>query len=154
MRHDVHTTDRGVRICVLPGKKSAHDFIVKYVEPGGRLRTPQHVHLIVELYVKQAHDATTTLALRDHLLGVYGQIAPVTAFPPSLQVFRPVHAEPFKELDAVGEFSVEFLLVVSELIFIQEKTNYPDGSMTERLYHAFGVEDRFKVISRATFRGR
>jgi hypothetical protein len=152
--HHCYKTGRDVAIVVLPGVKSTHDFIVKYSEPGRRLRTPQHVHLIVELYVKQAHNAALTHALRDHLLSVYSRIIPVTAFPPALQVFQPSDPERFKDLDAVGEFTVEFLLVVNELIFIQEKTNYPAGSMTERLYRAFGVEDRFKVISRATFRGR
>ena len=31
----------------------------------------------------------------------------------------------FEDLNKVGEFSVEFLMVVTELILIQEKTNYP-----------------------------
>lgn len=153
LAHTVHTTRQGVEICVIPGKKSTHDFIVKYTEPGKRARTPQHVHLIVELYVKQAHDSATTLALRDHLLAVYDRITPVTSFPPSLQVFRPTDPASFHSLDAVGEFSVEFMLVVSELIFIQEKTNYPAGSMTQKLYRDFGSKDRFAVIRSATFRG-
>src|SRR5450759_1174121 len=151
--HPVHTTLSGVEICVAPGVKSEHDFIVKYSAPGKRARTPQHVHLVVELYVKQAHDPQTTIALRDHLLRLYDRVVPVTAFPPSLQVFKAQDVTPFQVLDAVGEFSVEFMLVVSEMILIQEKTNYPAGSMTQRLYRDFGVKDRFAVISAATFRG-
>ena len=149
----IYTTQNGTQICVLPGTKSAHDFIVKYTEPGKRARTPQHVHLIVELYVKQAHDARATIALRDHLLNVYDRIVPVSSFPPSLQVFQANDSARFQALDAVGEFSVEFMLVVSELIFIQEKTNYPAGSMTQKLYQDFGIKDRFAVIRSATFRG-
>jgi len=53
----------------------------------------------------------------------------------------------------VGEFTIEFLLVVTELIGIQEKTNYPEGSLTESLYRDFGVADRFSVIQKATWRG-
>lgn len=60
----------------------------------------------------------------------------------------------FKELDKVGEFSVEFILVVTELIGIQEKTNYPEGSLTESLYKDFGIKDRFSVIQKATWRNR
>jgi hypothetical protein len=60
----------------------------------------------------------------------------------------------FTELDKVGEFSVEFLLVVTELIMIQEKTNYPQGSLTQKLYADFGIKDRFSVIQSAVFRGR
>ena len=64
------------------------------------------------------------------------QIKPINSFPPHLQFFKPEHVEQFKELDAVGEFTVEFLLVVTELMAIQEKTNYPEGSLTESLYKA------------------
>jgi hypothetical protein len=153
MLSQVYTTRNGVDVCVAPGTKSAHDFIVKYAERGKRARTPQHVHLVVELYVKQAHDPQITIALRDHLLQIYDRVVPVTEFPPSLQVFQLSDIVPFQRLDEVGEFSVEFMLVVSELIFIQEKTNYPAGSMTQRLYRDFGVKDRFAVISAATFHG-
>jgi len=57
------------------------------------------------------------------------QIRPVNSFPPTLQFFKPEHVEPFKELDKVGEFTVEFLLIAIELVAIQEKTNYPTGTV-------------------------
>jgi len=52
----------------------------------------------------------------------------------------------------VGEFPIEFLLVVTELLAIQEKTNYPKGSLTENLYRDFGVKDRFSVIQKAVLK--
>jgi len=55
-------------------------------------------------------------------------------FPPSLQFFKPEHCKPFIGLDNIGEFSIEFLLVAIELVAIQEKTNYPNGTVTENLY--------------------
>lgn len=82
------------------------------------------------------------------------QIKPVNSFPPSLQFFKPEHTEPFKDLDKVGEFTVEFLLVAIELVAIQEKTNYPLGSLTENLYKDFGIKDRFSVIQKAVWRGK
>jgi hypothetical protein len=54
----------------------------------------------------------------------------------------------------VGECTVEFLLVAIELVAIQEKTNYPLGSLTENLYKDFGVKDRFSVIQKAVWRGK
>ncbi|MEM4293199.1 MAG: hypothetical protein QXJ27_03415, partial [Thermoplasmata archaeon] len=151
----IYTTKKNVRIEVDPGKKlqSPYDFKVKFREPGKRERTPKHVHLIVEMYVKYAYNPELTLKLRDHILSMFSQIKPVNTFPPSLQFFKPEHVEQFKELDAVGEFTVEFLLVVTELIGIQEKTNYPTGSLTESLYRDFGVKDRFSVIQKAVWRG-
>jgi hypothetical protein len=81
-------------------------------------------------------------------------IKPANSFPPSLQFFKPEHVEKFKKLDNFGEFSVEFLLVVIELIAIQEKTNYPSGTLTEELYKDLFVKDRFSVIQKATWRNK
>ncbi len=150
----VYTTKANVQIGVYPGRKpeSPYDFIVKFREPGKRERTPAHVHLIVEMYVKHAHNPSLTLKLKEHILEMLSQIKSVNSFPPSLQFFKPEHIEPFKELDKVGEFTVEFLLVVTELMAIQEKTNYPEGSLTESLYKDFGVKDRFSVIQKAVLR--
>jgi hypothetical protein len=152
----VYTTKTNVRFEVYTGSKqqSPYDFIVKFREPNKRERTPAHVHLIVEMYVKYAYNSLLTLNLKDHILAMLSQIKPVDSFPPTLQFFKPEHIEPFKELDKVGEFSVEFLLVAIELVAIQEKTNYPTGTVTENLYKNFGVKDRFSVIQGAVWRGR
>jgi hypothetical protein len=83
---------------------------------------------------------------------MFGQIKPINSFPPALQFFKPEHVEQFKDLDKVGEFTIEFLLVVTELMVIQEKTNYPEGSLTESLYKDFGVKDRFQVIQKAVLK--
>jgi hypothetical protein len=150
----VYTTKENVQICVYPGKKpeSPYDFIVKFRELNKRERTPAHVHLIVEMYVKHAHNPSLTLKLKEHILTMLGQIKPINSFPPTLQFFKPEHIEQFKDLDKVGEFTIEFLLVVTELMAIQEKTNYPEGSLTESLYKDFGVKDRFQVIQKAVLK--
>jgi len=151
----VYTTTENVRIEVYPGSKrqSPYDFIVKFREPNKRERTPAHVHLIVEMYVKHAFNSSLTLKLREHILEMLSQVKPVTSFPPTIQYFKPEHVEPFKELDKVGEFAVEFLLAAIELVAIQERTNYPTGTLTESLYKSFGVKDRFQVIQKAIWRG-
>jgi hypothetical protein len=145
-----YMTASGTKISVEAGKKSPNDFIVKYLEPGKQPRTPKHIHLIVEMYVKHARNPGLTIQLRDHMLKVFDKIRPATQFPPSLQVFQSSDANLFASLNAVNEYSVEFLLVITELIFIQEKTNYPQGSLTQKLYEDFGSKDRFTVISAAT----
>jgi hypothetical protein len=154
--HPIWETQKGVVIGVRRGTKpqSDLDFVVRFREPKKRWRTPRHIHLVVELYVKEAHNPQLTYALRDHLIFVFNQIQPITSFPPKLQVYQPGDEQKFASLDAVGEFSVEFIMVVSELIFIQEKTNYPSGSLTKELYEDFGRKDRFSVIHKAVFRGQ
>jgi hypothetical protein len=150
----VYTTKKNVKIAVYPGRKmeSPYDFIVKFQEAGKRERTPAHVHLIVEMYVKQAYNPALTLKLKEHILEMFKQIKPIDYFPPKLQYFKPEHIEDFKDLDTVGEFTAEFMLVVTELMAIQEKTNYPEGSLTESLYRDFGVKDRFSVIQKAVLK--
>jgi len=108
----------------------------------------------VEMYVKHAFNPSLTLKLRDQILTMLSQIRPVNSFPPTLQFFKPEHVEPFKELDKVGEFTVEFLLIAIELVAIQEKTNYPTGTVTENLYKNFGVKDRFSVIQSSVWKGK
>ena len=150
----IYTTKSNVNINGYHGKKpeSPYDFIVKYKELNKRERTPKHIHIIVEMYVKYAYNPTLTLQLKEHILNMFNQIKPIDYFPPKLQFFKPEHTNPFQDLDKVGEFTVEFLLVTTELLAIQEKTNYPEGSLTESLYNDFGVKDRFSVISKAVLK--
>lgn len=153
----IWTTGDNYEILVYPGSKeqSEFDFIVKFRKKGKkRERTPKHVHLIVELYVKYYFNKKLTLELKQHILEMIRNIKPANSFPPSLQFFKPEHVEKFKKLDNFGEFSVEFLLVVIELIAIQEKTNYPSGTLTEELYKDLFVKDRFSVIQKATWRNK
>jgi hypothetical protein len=147
--HHIHTTTNGVEIFVEQGKKSAHDFLVKFMGPHGRPRTPRHIHLIVELYVKYAHNPALTLLLRDHLIHLLHEVQPIVAYPPALQVYNPNQIAQFADLNAVGEFSAEFVLVAAELLFIQEKTNYPEGKLTQQMYTGFGVKDRYSIIGLA-----
>jgi len=151
----IYSTRNGVEIFVEKGRKqqSPYDFKVRFHEPGKRERTPTHVHLIVEMYVKNAFNPKLTLELKNHMLDVFGKIQPINYYPPHLQIFKPEHVKPFIDLDKVGEFSVEFMLVTTELIMIQETTNYPQGSLTHKLYADFRVKDRFSVIQSAVFRG-
>ena len=151
----IYKTKTGVEIFVEKGTKpqSPYDFRVRFREPSKRERTPTHVHLIVEMYVKHAFNPKLTLELKNHIIDISNKIQPIDYYPPRLQVFKPEHIKTFTDLDQVGEFSVEFMLVVMELIMIQEKTNYPRGSLTQRLYADFGVKDRFSVIQSAVFRG-
>lgn len=152
----VYITRKGVQINVYPGKKkqSPYDFIVKFKEPGKRERTPKHVHLIVEMYVKYAYNNDLTLQLKEHILTMLNTIKPINKFPPEIQFFQYEHVPRFKELDKVGEFTVEFLLAVIELTAIQEKTNYPKGSLTDTLYKDLFVKDRFSVIQKAVWRNK
>jgi len=155
-RHPIYTTADGVIVYVSKGGKSQYNFKVQYQEPGKRVRTPKHIHLIIDLYMKRTGNKPLTMQLINHIIDeIILNVHPSTSNPPVLQIFSPQHVERFQALDAYGEYSVEFLLVVTELIMIQEKTNYPQGVMNLNLFQLFRNEaDIFSVVNAATFRGR
>lgn len=69
---------------------------------------------------------------------------------------RVVKIEEYEELNVYGEYDVEFLYVLMELLAVQEKTNRADaymfGSIIEQLLEV--ERDIFKIVSTAGFRGR
>jgi len=151
----VYTTKNGVDIIVSRGskKESPYDFRVHYREPNKRMRTPKHIHLIIDLYLKMSKNEELTMKLVDYLISMMEKLEPVKIFPPKLQVYDKEDLSVFNELNNYGEYSVEFLVVVTEFIMIQEKTNYPTGTMNVNLFKKFREKaDIFSVVSSATFR--
>ena len=103
--------------------------------------------------MKLSRNKELTLKLVDYLIDMMKKLSPVTKYPPSLQVYNKEYIAQFKELNNYGEYSVEFILVVTELIMIQEKTNYPKGTMNVKVFEKFRDkhDDIFSVVSAATF---
>lgn len=150
----VHKTKDGVEIYVVPGKKSQNDFRVCYREPNKRIRTPKHIHLIIDLYMKKVCNKELTLELAREFLKMLPKLQPAKLFPPTFQEFSKERFNKFEKLNGCGEYSVEFLAAIFDLIMIQEKTNYLNGTINRKLFEAFASErDIFAVVSTATFRG-
>ena len=150
----IHTTAENVQILAYPGSKSPCDFIVKYRELGKRERTPKHIHMVVDLFMKRAADPMLTRKLLDHIVdNICLQVQPSPTNHPSLQIYAPQDALEFVSLNGAGEYSIEFLLVTLELIQTQEITNYPGGNGHHGLYTLLrNGGSIFSVVSAATFR--
>ena len=150
----IYTARNGAVIGVVKGGKSLYNFRVKYQEQGKQERTPKHMHVIIDLYMKSVGNEALTTQMVDHIINdIILCVSPSTTFPPKLQVFQPSHAHKYRELDQYGEYPVDFLLVITELIQIQEKTNYPTGTLNLNLFRLFRKKaDIFSVVSAATFR--
>ena len=154
MRTLVYKAANGVEIFAEPGRKSENDFRVRYKETNKALRTPKHIHLVIDLYLKKAGNRDLTLELVSEFLDMLGELRPSTEFPPKFQAFNKERFERFRKLNGYGEYSVEFLAAIFDLIMIQEKTNYPNGTINRKLFETFLAEkDIFSVVSAATFRG-
>ncbi len=120
----IHQTERNVEIFVEPGRKSAYDFIVRYREPGKRTRTPKHIHLVVNIFAKRTGDENLTNRLLKHIINdIILQVHPAQSYPPRLEIYTPATRQTSRPFEAFGEYSVEFLLIVTELLMLQEKTN-------------------------------
>ena len=140
-RTSVYKTQRGVEIIVEPGEKSEFDFKVRYREPGKRIRTPKHIHFIIDLYLKKAGNKNLTLEFVKKLLEMLSNLKISKEFPPKFQEFSKQSFSQFSSLDQYGEYSVDFLAAIFDLIMIQEKTNYPDGTINRKLFEAFLNEE-------------
>ena len=115
----IHRTADGVEIIVSRGQKSANDFRVHYREPGKRKRTPKHIHLIIDLFMKLTGNRELTLQLIDRIIDVIQAVHSSTTFPPQLQLFVPDILQNYEQLNQFGDYSIEFHLVAGELILIQ-----------------------------------
>ncbi len=150
----IYTAQNGTVIGVVKGGKSLYNFRVKYRGQGKQERTPKHMHVIIDLYMKLVGNEPLTMRMVDHIINnIILKVSPATAFPPKLQIFQPSQVQTYQVLNQYGEYPVDFLLVVTELIQIQEKTNYPTGTLNLNLFQLFRRKaDIFSVVSAATFR--
>lgn len=142
------------KVGVNRGIKSEHDFRVKYKEHGKRERTPKHIHLIIDILLKRQGDPELTQRLIEFLNDMLTKIKGTDSYPPRFQIYKKGIGKEFENLNRYGEYDVDFLIAVFELIMIQEKTNYPHGTMNLKLFKRLKEgADIFSLVSAATFRG-
>ena len=51
-----------------------HDFDMKYQENGKRLRTPKHIHWVIDLLIKKEHNKELTLKFMKYLRDMYDKV--------------------------------------------------------------------------------
>ena len=138
--------------------KPALDIIVKYVQPGKRLRTPRHIHWAIDLLIKKEHQPTLTKEFVGYLIGLYERVEPFSSIDDRLKrtLFSDIEKQAmqsFQGLSAFGEYSIEFTCYIFELIAIQEKTSNPKAFMFGDAISAI-LEDKeiFQIVSAASYR--
>lgn len=149
-------------IYVFQGNLSQFDIVIKYKKDGKRIRTPKHIHWVVDILMKMQGDEELT---KKYLLAI--QNCWNTCVPLSNNDFetlknliengeKDIEIEQYFNLNAFGEYDVEFLYVLMELLAVQEKTNRADAYMFGKIIEELLEADRdiFKIISTAGFGGR
>ena len=149
-------------IYVFQGNLSQFDIVIKYKKDGTRIRTPKHIHWVVDVLMKM--QGNEILAKR-YLLAIQNCwkycVTLTNNDYDTLKALiengeNDIDIDQFFSLNAFGEYDVEFLYVLMELLAVQEKTNRADAYMFGNIIEELLDTDRdiFKIISTAGFGGR
>ena len=154
----------GTIIGVFKGSRGAnpdHDILIKYQERGKRVRTPKHIHWVIDLLIKKEHNRELTLEFMKYLRNMYEK---VEAFKSKDDRERCILKEttkeklkPFEELNKYGEYKVDFIGHLIELMIKMEKNTPPEkpARVFRELMDAMIQEKEiFVVVSKATQTGR
>lgn len=154
----------GTIIGIFAGSRGANpdnDILIKYKEKGKRLRTPKHIHWVIDLLVKKEHNKELTLKFMGYLRSMYEK---VEAFKNKedrakclLEETTKEKLKPFEELNRFGEYKVEFIGHLIELMIKMEKNTPPEkpARVFKELMDAMIQEKEiFVVVSKATQVGR
>ena len=149
-------------IYVFQGSLSQYDILIKYRKDGTRIRTPKYIHWVVDILMKMQGNE---MLMKQYLVAIQHCWNTCSPFPnnsyETLKTLiengeQAIDIEQYFPLNSFGEYDVEFLYVLMELLAVQEKTNRADaymfGSIIEELLET--DRDIFKIISTAGFGGR
>lgn len=149
-------------IYVFQGTLSQFDIVIKYKKDGKRIRTPKHIHWVVDILMKMQGNETLTKQYLETIQSCWNTCVPLTNNDyNTLKVLietgeEEIDIEKYFNLNTFGEYDVEFLYVLMELLAVQEKTNRADAYMFGKIIEELLEADRdiFKIISTAGFGGR
>jgi hypothetical protein len=157
---------RNAVVWVFQGTKGANegylDILVKYKDnltKTSRGRTPKHIDWAIDILIKKEHNKDLTLRFVKYLLDIYDRVEPFKTKEEQQQCellyTRSDELRSFRELDNYGQFSIEFLGCVMELLSREEKTGSSKAHMFRDVLSAlYQTDDIFSITNTATFRGR
>ncbi len=156
---------RNAAVWVFQGSKGDNkdlDIRVKYWDNlcgTKRGRTPKHIDWVIDILLKKEHNKALTLEFVKYLLNTYDRIAPFKTKAEQqkcdLQYTKSNELKKFEPLNEYGQFSVEFLGCVMELLSIEEKTGSSKAHMFRDIISGLlETDDIFALTNTASFRGR
>ena len=149
-------------IFVFQGNLSQFDIVIKYKKDGKRIRTPKHIHWVVDILMKMQGNEEVTKKYLFAIQNCWNNCVPLSNNDfETLKALikngeKDIEIEKYFDLNSFGEYDVEFLYVLMELLAVQEKTNREDAYMFGKIIEELLEADRdiFKIISTAGFGGR
>jgi len=150
----------GVTIGVFAGSRGHnpdHDILIKYQEDGKRVRTPKHIHWVIDVLIKKEHNKELTLKFLKYLRDMYDRVNGFCSKEDrtNCELKETTHEKlkQFEELNQYGEYSVEFIGHLIELMIKMEKNMPPEkpARVFKELIDSMLKEDEiFVIVSKAT----
>src|SRR3989344_4195603 len=151
---------KGVTIGVFAGSRGHnpdHDILIKYKEDGKRVRTPKHIHWVIDVLIKKEHKKELTLDFLRYLRNMYDKVKGFESKEEreKCELTETTHEKlgKFEELNDYGEYSVEFIGPLIELMIKMEKNTPPDNParvFKELIDSILKEKDIFVIVSKAT----
>ena len=148
--------ENGTVVAIFQGSRGSYpelDFIVKYVDPGKRMRTPSHTHWIVDLLVKaETHKGLVGMLCRRYI-DLYDVMVPFNTVE-ERNNYELQHVSAtcymYRELDEHGYLNLEFISTILELFILCEKRS-TDAFMFKSLLQLVvdfseGKRDFYQVV--------
>ncbi len=146
----------GTMVAIYQGERGANpelDFIVKYREPGKRLRAPSHTHWIVDSVYKGTWFTSSLSDYFNEWLNIYEVMEPFQTKEERdnyCLMYKEYMCEHYEQLNGVGPYYIEFLSTIIEL-FIKCEKQAPNAFMFKTLLKlmkdfANGEKDFYQVI--------
>jgi|TARA_Y100000310_G_C20696925_1_gene826361 hypothetical protein len=153
----------GTIIGVFEGSRGAnpdHDILIKYQEEGKRVRTPKHIHWVIDLLIKKEHNKNLTLEFMRYLRGIYDRVEGFKSKEDrqrcELTETTDEKLRPFEELNNYGEYKIDFIGHLIELMIKMEKNTPPEKParvFKELMESIIDEKEIFVVVSKATQNG-
>jgi hypothetical protein len=150
----------GTIIGIFEGNRGAnpdHDILIKYQEEGKRLRTPKHIHWVIDLLIKKEHNRDLTLKFMRYLREMYDRVDPFHSKEDrakcELKETTDEKLKSFEELNNYGEYKVDFIGHLIELMIKMEKNTPPDKParvFKELMDAMINEKEIFVIVSKAT----
>ncbi len=154
---------KGVTIGVFEGDRghiADHDILIKYQEDGKRIRTPKHIHWVIDVLIKKEHNSELTLKFLKYLRDMYDRVNGFCSKEDrtKCEIKETTHdkLKEFEELNDYGEYSIEFIGHLIELMIKMEKNMPPEKParvFKELIDSMIAKKEIFSIVSKATQNG-
>ncbi|MEW6617690.1 MAG: hypothetical protein AB1333_04740 [Patescibacteria group bacterium] len=121
-------------------------------------RTPKHIHWVIDLLIKKEHDKELTLRFVKYLRDMYNRVKPFQNKAEQqrceLKETTKEKLKEFEPLNQYGEYTVEFIGHLIELMIIMEKNHRQPFVFKDLLDAIINGKEIFVIVSKATQIGK